>query len=137
MQFEESPRFEGSRDEIWRRASAIRDIPNYWHGTKSLEVVREGQSMVHAKLKFAFGGSGEADILADGEKRTLTIRYTSGAFTGEQVIAVGERTVSAKWDVEFRGMFRLASKWNESHFRSGTRHALERLTGAQPTDSGA
>ncbi|MDG6926741.1 MAG: hypothetical protein JRN09_09345 [Nitrososphaerota archaeon] len=137
MQFEESLKFEGSTEEVWNRVSAVKDIPIYWHGTKSLEVVGEERNMVHAKIKFAFGGSGAADILTDSEKMTMTLHYTSGPFTGEQVIAVSDGKVTAKWDIRFKGVFRAASKWNESHFRSGTKHALERLTGAQPTNPGA
>jgi hypothetical protein len=136
MLFEESLKFEGGRDEVWKRVSAVREIPNYWHGTKSLEVVSEGQNAVHAKLKFAFGGSGEADILTDDGTTTVTIRYTSGPFTGEQAITVSDGEVRARWDIRFMGVFRLAARWNEGHFRSGTRHALERLTGREPTSSG-
>jgi len=137
MRFEEVLGFEGKQDEVWKRASTIEEIPSYWHGTKTLEVVsREGKT-VHAKVRFAFGGSGGADILADEEKKTLTIRYTSGPFTGEQVITVSDGSISAKWDVRFRGVFRVASGWNENHFRSGTKHALERLAAAKPTNPGA
>lgn len=135
MLFEDSLRFEGNQDEVWRRVSAIREIPMYWHGTKSLEVVSKENNAIHAKVRFAFGGSGEADILTDEEKKTVTIRYTSGPFTGEQRIVVSYWSVSAKWDVKFRGVFRLASGWNENHFKSGTRHALERLAGVQPASS--
>jgi hypothetical protein len=134
VRFEESLRFEGNQGEVWKRASTIREIPNYWHGTKSLGVVGEDRGVVHAKLKFAFGGSGEADILTDSQNGTLTIRYTSGPFTGEQVIEVRNGSVTARWDIRFRGVFRLASSWNENHFRSGTKHALERLTQVQPAN---
>jgi len=129
MRFQESMKLEGNAAEVWKRASAIRDIPKYWHGTRSLDVVRDNGSSVQVKVKFAFGGSGEADIYTDEEKRTLTIEYRSGPFTGKQTMAVDERSITASWDVKFRSIFRLASKWNESHFRSGTVHALERLVG--------
>ena len=128
MRFEEAKRFEGDASEVWKRASAIDQIPKYWHGTKTLEVVSESGGASHARIKFAFGGSGEADISTDEEKRTLTIDYKSGPFTGKQTVEVDDGEVVAVWDVKFKGVFRLASKWNESHFRSGTVHALERLT---------
>lgn len=131
MLFEESLRFEGDANEVWRRASAIQEIPNYWHGTRSLEVVDGSGNVVHVKVKFAFGGSGEADISTDVEKRTVTLDYRSGPFTGKQVITVSNTSITAKWDVKFRGAFRLASRWNENHFRSGTVHALERLVRSQ------
>ena len=127
MQFQESMKVEGNAAEVWKRASTIRDIPMYWHGTRSLDVVRDEEQVVRVKVKFAFGGSGEADICTDEDKRTLTIDYTSGPFKGKQIIAVEDSRITATWDVKFRSVFRIASKWNEGHFRSGTVHALERL----------
>lgn len=128
VHFEETRKLEGDPSAVWKRASDIDDIPKYWHGTRTLEVVGESGGVAHAKIKFAFGGSGEADISKDDEKRILTIDYTSGPFTGRQTVTVDGGQVVAVWDVKFRGVFRLASKWNEGHFRSGTVHALERLT---------
>jgi hypothetical protein len=129
MQFQESMNLEDNVAEVWKRASAIRDIPKYWHGTRSLDVEKDDGGVVRVKMKFAFGGSGEADIYTDEEKRTLTIDYTTGPFTGKQVIAVDDNRIIVTWDVKFRSVFRIASKWNEGHFRAGTVHALERLMG--------
>ncbi len=131
MRFEETKKLEGDASEVWRRVSAISEIPKYWHGTRTLEVVGEDEGVAHAKIKFAFGGSGEADISRDDAKRLLTIDYVSGPFTGKQTVTVDGGQVVAVWDVKFKGVFRLASKWNEGHFRSGTVHALERLTAAE------
>ena len=129
MQFHESMKLEGNAAEVWKKASTIKDIPKYWHGTRSLDVVRDDGRIVQVKVKFAFGGAGDADIFSDEEKRMLTIEYRSGPFTGKQIIAVDESSITASWDVKFRSIFRLASKWNEGHFRTGTVHALERLVG--------
>lgn len=138
MRFEETKEFEGDTAEVWKRVSAVVEIPKYWHGTRTLEVTGESEGVAHARIKFAFGGSGEADITADQARRTLTIHYTSGPFTGKQTIEVGDGRVAAMWDVKFRGAFRLASRWNEGHFRSGTVHALERLTApASPRAEGS
>ena len=131
MRFEERLEFEGGAAEVWKRVSSIREIPTYWHGTRSLDVVGEEGDKVHVKVRFAFGGSGEADVAVDEGKRTLTIDYLSGPFTGKQVVAVSDGAVVASWDVRFKGMFRVVSKWNEGHFRSGTIHALERLAGGK------
>ena len=127
MRFQETKKFDGDADAVWIRASAIKEIPRYWHGTRALEVVGESGGVAHARIKFAFGGSGEADISTDEERRKLTIDYTAGPFTGKQTVEVDDGQVVALWDVKFWGVFRLAM-CNEGHFRSGTVHALERLT---------
>ena len=134
MRFEESVEFKGDAAEVWTRASNVRDIPTYWHGTRSLEVVREDGGVTHAKVVFGFGGSGEADISKDTEQRLLTIDYTSGPVTGRQTVRVSQDRITAVWDIKFRGAFRLAEKGSESHLRSGTVHALERLAGQAPKD---
>lgn len=135
MRFEETKKFGCDASEVWGRASAIDQIPTYWHGTRSLEQVSEHGGMVHAKVRFAFGGSGEANIYINEEERVVTIEYVSGPFTGKQTVEVTDGNVTASWDVKFRGPYRLALKWNEGHFRSGTVHALERLT-APRTEAG-
>ena len=62
---------------------------------------------------------------------TLTSNYTSGPFKGAQVVKIVGNAIEAKWDVNFTGVFKLTSSWTGGHFRSGTLHALERLsTGA-------
>ena len=83
-------------------------------------------------MKFAFGGSGDAVISVDERSRTLLLDYLSGPFTGRQTVRLVGNAVEARWEIEFRGIFRLAARWNEGHFRSGTKHALERLTAAAP-----
>ena len=97
-------------------------------------VVGESEGVVHAKVRFAFGGSADAEISIDDEKRVMTVDYKSGPFKGKQIIAVKDARLVASWDVRFRGVYRLAGEWNEGHFRSGTVHALERLVAGPLTD---
>jgi polyketide cyclase/dehydrase/lipid transport protein len=130
MLFEESVKFDGDANDVWMRASDVQEIPDYWHGTRSLEVIGRSGNAAGVKVKFAFGGSGEAVVFTDEARRTVTIDYRSGPFTGRQVITVSGASITAKWDVRFRGVYRLAARWNEGHFRSGTVHALQRLSGA-------
>ncbi|MDG6898982.1 MAG: hypothetical protein JRN12_02440 [Nitrososphaerota archaeon] len=128
MRFEETRKFEADPAEIWRKVSAIKEIPKYWYGTRTIEVLNEERNATHVRMKFAFGGSGEASISKDELKRLLTIDYTVGPLVGKQTVTVDEGQIVAVWDVRFKGIYRLASKWSKGHFRSGTVHALERLT---------
>ena len=59
---------------------------------------------------------------------TLTSDYTSGPFKGTQVVRVVGNAIEARWDVNFTGLFKLTSGWTGGHFKSGTLHALERLS---------
>ena len=129
LRLEESVRFEGNLDAVWERVSSVDDIPKYWHGTKSLQVLGNGKGDgIRVRTKFAFGGSGEAVVTKDVEQKLVSIDYTSGPFVGKQTIAVKEGEIAATWDVTFKGFFRLGSRWNEAHFRAGTKHALRRLS---------
>jgi Polyketide cyclase / dehydrase and lipid transport len=132
MQFEEHLSLRAPPEVVWGRVSNIVEIPRYWHGTKSLEIVGAEGDASRARIRFAFGGSGEARISVDEGKKTLKIEYVSGPFKGEQVVSVRGDGLTASWDVRFSGAFRLVSRWNESHFRSGTIHALERLAAERP-----
>ena len=132
MLIQERVDFEGDPAAVWDRLSSVERIPEFWHGTRSLEVVRRdskgpGKETVKARTKFAFGGSGNVEITADDATMTLTSDYTSGPFKGTQVVKVVGNAIEARWDVNFTGVFKLTSSWTGGHFRSGTLHALERL----------
>ncbi len=135
MLIEERVEFEGDPGEVWARVSDIDRIPEYWHGTRSLQIAtrdeRQGRVVVKAGSKFAFGGSGEVEITADDASKTLTSNYTSGPFKGVQVVRVVGNAIEARWEVNFTGLFKLTSGWTGGHFKSGTRHALERLAGKE------
>ena len=138
MLIRERVEFEGDPAAVWKRLSDIERIPEFWHGTRALQVVARGpksagRETVKAKSKFAFGGSGDVEITADESTMTLTSEYTSGPFKGTQVVKVAGNAIDAKWDVNFTGFFKLTSSWTGGHFRSGTLHALERLSGSGET----
>jgi hypothetical protein len=125
---EESKEFDIDPAVVWKRASDIERIPEYWHGTKSIAILGRDGPKSTGEVRFAFGGEGEVEITVLDAERTVTINYVSGPFAGVQTIKVGEGVIDARWEVKFKGLFRLASSWNAGHFRSGTVHALERLS---------
>jgi hypothetical protein len=129
---QERVEFEGDPAAVWDRLSDVDRIPEFWHGTKSLQIIgrdskEPGKESVKARAKFAFGGSGEVEITADKATMTLTSDYTSGPFKGTQVVKIVGNALEARWDVSFTGVFKVTSSWTGGHFRSGTLHALERL----------
>lgn len=128
MKFTESLTLTDRPEEVWKRVSDIERIPQYWHGTRSIQVMgRKSSGVLDVSVNFAFGGKGRAEVTVDDRTRTLTISYYSGPFTGVQAVAVEDARISASWDVRFTGLFKLFSSWNTRHFRMGTIHALERL----------
>ncbi len=137
MLIQERVEFEGDPAVVWGRLSDIERIPEFWHGTKALQVLGSvpsgaGRETVKARARFAFGGSGDVEITSDGAAMTLTSVYTSGPFRGVQVVKIVGKAIEATWDVRFTGVFKLTSGWTGSHFKSGTLHALERLCGKAP-----
>jgi hypothetical protein len=130
MLIEASLDFEGDPDVVWERMSDVEKIPQYWHGTKSLRVLEKGDggNKVVAAARFAFGGSGRVEITTDADSRTLLQRYLSGPFTGTQTVRIVGKRLEARWDIEFHGLFKIGSGRTAGHFKSGTLHALERLS---------
>jgi ribosome-associated toxin RatA of RatAB toxin-antitoxin module len=125
---EASQEFKGEPEEVWVRLSDVEKIPEFWHGTKALKVVEREEGKVVADARFAFGGSGRVEISADASSKTLLQRFLSGPFTGTQTVRVVGNRLEASWDIEFHGLFRIGSGRTAGHFRSGTVHALERLS---------
>ncbi len=126
MQFTERHEFAGDPSAVWARVSNLEAIPSYWHGTKEFKV-REDKGKTKADVVFAFGGRGNAEVTVDASFMTLTIDFVRGPFTGRQSVAVKGNTVEAGWNVDFRGAYKILGPWNASHFRTGTRKALERI----------
>jgi hypothetical protein len=121
--------FEADPDVVWGRLSDVEKIPAYWHGTKSLRVLeKEEGGKVVAAARFAFGGSGKVEITTAADSKTLTQRYLSGPFTGTQTVRIVGKKLEATWDIEFHGLFKIGSGRTAGHFKSGTVHALERLS---------
>ncbi len=142
MLIEERLAIEGDPTEVWERLSDVGRIPEFWRGTRSLEVLgrktdAEGREVVKARVRFAFGGAGEAEITVDGAKRTVSWAYHSGPFKGTQTASVVGRALEARWDIRFNGLYKLTTSWTAGHFRSGTVHALERLRGERAPDEAA
>ena len=132
MLIQERVEFGGDPAVVWGRLSDIDRIPEFWHGTRSLQVLQRGsdgagRETAKARAKFAFGGSGDVAITSDRATMTLTSDYTSGPFKGTQVVRVQGNAIEVRWDVNFTGVFKLTSGWTGGHFKSGTLHALERL----------
>ncbi|MGA2199558.1 MAG: SRPBCC family protein [Nitrososphaerales archaeon] len=130
MRFTERCEFTGDPAEVWARASDLETIAAYWHGTREF-TVREDGGKTRADVVFAFGGKGAAEVAVDGKSRTLTIEYVDGPFKGRQTVVVTDEAIEAEWDVAFKGVYRVLGPWNASHFRSGTRHALQRICAGQ------
>lgn len=132
MLIKERVQFEGDPAVVWERLSDFQRIPEFWHGTRSLRITGKepsgaGKETVVGKARFAFGGTGDVKMTADGSTMTLTSDYTSGPFKGVQVVRIVGNAIEADWEVNFTGVFKLTSGWTGGHFRSGTLHALQRL----------
>jgi len=126
--------FEGDPAIVWARLSDVEKIPEYWHGTKSLRILEKtDDGKLIAAARFAFGGSGKVEITSDAESKTLVQRYLSGPFTGTQTVRIVGNALEASWDIEFHGLFKIGSERTAGHFKSGTVHALERLSAGGET----
>ena len=68
------------------------------------EVALRAQTALSSLSPRLFGGSGEAAVSVVEGSLTMTIDYTSGPFTGKQVIAVGDDSVSASGNVKIRSV---------------------------------
>lgn len=131
MLIEASLDFQGDPEAVWGRLSDVERIPEYWHGTKALKVLERRGGKVVADARFAFGGSGRVEISADAASKTLLQRFLSGPFTGTQTVRIVGNRLEARWEIEFHGLFKIGSGRTAGHFRSGTVHALERLSSGE------
>lgn len=119
--------FNGRRDRIWELVKDVSLIPEFWKGTRQLNVVEKSNGVYEGEVKFAFPSKGKIRIEIDEEKKTLKMIYLSGPIKGLNTITVGESTICSQWNVKLTFPFNLRSNWIKDHFMSGTEHALERI----------
>ncbi|MUN29937.1 SRPBCC family protein [Sulfuracidifex metallicus] len=115
------------KDSVVKKLKDIQAMPQYWKGTREINVLSDDGKIAEAKIRFAFPASGKVRItrLENG----IRIDYLEGPFKGYQETVVKDGKIVSKWDVKFNWMFRAMEKRNIEHFKEGTKHALLRLQG--------
>ncbi|MBB5254327.1 SRPBCC family protein [Sulfurisphaera ohwakuensis] len=114
-------------DKIWEIIRDPYKIPNYWKGTRELNIREVSKNIYEGEVRFAFPAKGKVKIEVDDNSRRITISYLSGPVKGKHEIEIKDKKICSNWNVELSLLFRFREKWTEEHFRSGTIHALERI----------
>ena len=112
--------------------SIIKDVkrmPEFWKGTRELNVVEVGQGVYEGEVKFAFPSKGKVRIEVLENK--VVVNYLKGPVIGKHEIYVEGDKICSSWNVRLSFPFNLREKWTAEHFKSGTVHALERIVNSQ------
>jgi hypothetical protein len=125
MEFHKEIEVNSRRDLIWELIKDYKKIPEFWHGTRSIE--KEGDFYI---VQFAFPGKGKMNLESDDKNFVLREKYIKGPFTGEKLTKLeGENPVKivSEWDIKLSPMLRAFSKKLQGHFEQGTEDALKRI----------
>lgn len=105
----------------------VKDIPNYWKGTRELNVKEVQKGVYEGTIRFAFPSSGKVRIEVFEEEKKIRINYLEGPVRGVHEIYVTHDKICSSWKVNLSPLLRLFERRVEEHFKSGTEHALERI----------
>jgi hypothetical protein len=125
MEFQKEIEINASKKDIWELITDYKKIPEYWHGTRSIE--KDGN---YYMVQFAFPGKGKMELETDNKNFTETEKYLNGPFTGEKITRLdGENPVKlvSIWNIKLSAVLRIFSKKLQGHFEQGTEDALKRI----------
>jgi len=114
-------------EKIWEIVRNPFDIPNYWKGTRELNIREVEKGVYEGDIRFAFPAKGKVRIIVDDYSKKIIINYLSGPIKGSHEIYVEEDKICSKWNVKTSIFLRPFEKNITEHFKSGTIHALERI----------
>ncbi|BFH73838.1 hypothetical protein SJAV_17820 [Sulfurisphaera javensis] len=117
----------GNEDKVWEIIKDPYKIPNYWKGTRELNIKEIGRNIYEGDIKFAFPSSGKVRIMVDDNSKRVIINYLSGPIRGIHEITIENKQLCSKWSVELSLLLKPMEKRTEEHFKSGTIHAIERI----------
>ena len=125
MEFKREIMIMSDKDKIWELLSDYKRIPEFWHGTRSIE--KTGDTY---KVQFAFPGKATMELEEDSNNFTLTEKYLKGPFTGTKTTRLeGSDPVKMQsiWNIKLSPMLRVFSGKLQGHFQEGTEDALLRI----------
>ena len=125
MEFKREISVKTCKENIWDLINDYSKIPEFWHGTRSIE--KTGDIYI---VQFAFPGKARMKLERDNDNFTLTEKYLKGPFTGEKItILNGNNPVKiiSQWNIKLSAMLRPFSGKLQGHFEQGTEDALKRI----------
>ncbi|WMT54101.1 hypothetical protein [Ferroplasma acidiphilum] len=125
MEFKKEIEVNSDREDIWELIKDYKRIPEFWHGTRSIE--KEGN---YYMVQFAFPGKGKMQLKEDEDNFILSENYLKGPFTGEkttQLYGTDPVKIVSVWNIKLSPMLRAFSNKLQGHFEQGTEDALKRI----------
>lgn len=125
MEFKKEIEVNSDREDIWELIKDYKRIPEFWHGTRSIE--KEGN---YYMVQFAFPGKGKMQLKEDEDNFILRENYLKGPFTGEkttQLYGNDPVKIVSVWNIKLSPMLRAFSNKLQGHFEQGTEDALKRI----------
>ncbi len=125
MEFKREIEVNSDKGRIWELINNYKRIPEFWHGTRSIE--KDGDMYL---VQFAFPGKGKMRLEKDDANFRLIEKYLKGPFTGEKITNLeGNNPVKivSIWSIKLSPMLRAFSNKLQGHFEQGTEDALKRI----------
>ncbi|MEM0304524.1 MAG: SRPBCC family protein [Saccharolobus sp.] len=112
---------------VWEIVRDVNSIPNYWKGTRELDVKEIKEGVYEGTVRFAVPMRGKVRITVSDNDKILLFDYLKGPIIGYNKVSVGENKIVSEWKVRMTGLLKIMDKWNSKHFMEGTQNALERI----------
>jgi len=123
------------RNRVWEIVSDIDNEPVYWRGTREVKNITTNGNVIDREIYQNFGSHSITQRVILKPQNEIEIKYLRGIMEGVKYLRLedtgeSKQKVTAEWDIQFKGVYRLLSPWISRHVRKGTRDALQRIRDA-------
>ncbi len=119
--------FNGDTNQLWKEIADVKNIPKYWHGHKSINIIKQENNTIEAIVEFVFPSKAKVKYEINEKDKEVISYYLEGPFKGKSIIKIDNGKLINEWDIKFNGMYKFLSFWEIGHFKKGSIDALNRI----------
>ena len=122
-----------SVDKLWNVISDVDRDPEYWHGIKSVKIIKREGNIVERESFISFKNSKCIERLILYDNRKIEVEILKGLLVGKKTISLekidDQKTrINVIWDVHMSGFLNIFTIFIKNHIMRGTEYAISRIS---------
>ena len=124
---------DSSIDKIWSVISDVDRDPEYWHGIKSVKIIKREGNVVEREAFISFKNSKCIERLILDDNFKIKVEMLKGPLVGKKTISlekIGDQKtrIDVIWDVHLSGFLNIFTIFIKNHIIRGTEYAISRIS---------
>lgn len=120
-------------DNLWDIISNVDKDPDYWHGTKSIKILKNEGNIIERETIISYKESKCKEIVTLYPKYQTTTEIIEGPLIGWKTITLekideNKTRINVKWDIHLKGFLGPFTIFVKKHILKGTEETLNRIS---------